>query len=181
MRLVASVKKDGSNVEHLKDRLAKYSPFEGKSTVTLLNAANNILYNWGRDCPNYIKAVNNADYGNEQFNQYPGEYIDKWQKLLGFYPERFVRVYHENDGIYEYLDNDPRRVAEEVFHELELRGIIPQKAKKCGGKKIYLLGSEYTILEPKEGDDCIDAYTINIDGMRSHCHITFDTLLVVAD
>lgn len=181
MRLVASVKKDGSNVEHLKDWLAKYSPFEGKSTATLLNAANNILYNWGRDCSNYITAVNDADYGNQQFNEYPEEYIVKWQKLLGFYPEMFVRIYRENNGIYEYLDNDPRRVAEEVFHELELRGIVPQKAKFCGGKKIYLLGSEYTLLDLKEEDDYIDIYTINIDGMRSNCHITCDTLLVVAD
>lgn len=184
MRLVASVKKDGSNADHLKEWLAKYSPFKGKSTAALINAANNILWNWGRDCSSYTKAIAEADYGNQQFNEYSGEYIDNWVELLGFYPEMDIRVYRENDGIYEYTDNNPQRVAEEVFHELELRGIMPQKVSysHCG-KKFRLRKSDYCFIgRRKDGyDDGMRAYTINADGTRSYLNIYPGSLIVYSN
>lgn len=43
------------------------------------------------------------------------------------YPEMDIHIYQENDGIYEYTEDNPQRVAEEVFHELERRGIAPRE------------------------------------------------------
>lgn len=185
MKLIAREKPDGSNAINLKEIVKKYSPFEGKSTAALINAANNILYNWGDiGCPNYTKAILDADYGNREFNTYSQEYVDKWTAFLGFYPEMDIHIYQENDGIYEYTEDNPQRVAEEVFHELERRGITPQRVSytHCG-KKFRLAGSEYCFSSRRKDGyaDGMRAYTINADGTRSYRNIYVDTLIVYSN